>query len=126
MYEGPLWTLKTHFPPAVAQLQGNAFSGTLPAPWSLLTALISARLDGNALTGTLPVAYSALHNLVTLNLKTNALSSTVPPSWAAQLTRLTRLDVSANPLMCGSAPAPWALGGSPILATGTGMGSACA
>lgn len=61
----------------------NAFSGSLPASWSSLTAVSQLFLQSNALTGTLPAAWSTLSKLSTLNLAYNQLTATLPAAWAS-------------------------------------------
>eukprot|EP00798_Chlamydomonas_sp_ICE-L_P000050 gene50-12865_t len=130
-------------------LSFNGITGSLPAAWSTLTALITINLNTNKITSTIPQEWSLLTNLNQLlqsnsltstlpsewgpalsllqqaNLASNQLYDTIPASWAAGMTVMSTLALSNNVGMCGMPlPGSWVLN-SPVIGTGTGLGSAC-
>ena len=69
------------------ELQGNAFTGTIPPDLAKLTNLTDLDLSGNTLTGAIPHQLGSLANLEVLSLYDNQLSGAIP----AELGQLTKL-----------------------------------
>lgn len=87
-------------------LRGNPLiTGSLPPPFSGLTALTVLDAGMCALTGTLPSAYGALTQLQRLVLDSNALTGPLPDSWGS-LTQLQRMWLQYNSLT-GPLPSSW-------------------
>ncbi|GJP73793.1 hypothetical protein CLOP_g4476 [Closterium sp. NIES-67] len=87
-------------------LDGNRFSGSLPADLSRLSALKHLSMEGNAVEG--PIPDDVLHSLTALtllNLKMNNFSGQLPES-VGTLTNLVALNLGANQL-AGEIPASY-------------------
>uniref|UniRef100_A0A7N0RDE2 Protein kinase domain-containing protein n=1 Tax=Kalanchoe fedtschenkoi TaxID=63787 RepID=A0A7N0RDE2_KALFE len=83
-------------------LQGNAFSGEIPAFFhDRLNDLVRLNLAGNRFTGEVPVGFNKLVRLRTLYLQDNLLSGTIS---ALDLPNIDQFNVSNNQLLNGSIP----------------------
>ncbi|KAL9671564.1 hypothetical protein QQ045_009134 [Rhodiola kirilowii] len=82
-------------------LQGNAFSGEIPAfLYEVLSQLVRLNLAGNMFTGEIPVGFNKLERLRTLYLQDNQLSGTIS---GLELASIEQFNVSNNQLN-GSIP----------------------
>eukprot|EP00192_Tetraselmis_astigmatica_P024768 CAMPEP_0117675384 /NCGR_PEP_ID=MMETSP0804-20121206/15575_1 /TAXON_ID=1074897 /ORGANISM="Tetraselmis astigmatica, Strain CCMP880" /LENGTH=789 /DNA_ID=CAMNT_0005484381 /DNA_START=254 /DNA_END=2623 /DNA_ORIENTATION=+ len=89
-------------------LEGNQFSGTVPAVWStvgILNRNIDVRLNDNALTGPLPLSWSSHPTLKNLEFSSNKLASSLPPEWSA-MGALSTLELQSNQVT-GPIPPQW-------------------
>ena len=84
-------------------LQGNQFSGPVPASLCSSDALVYLYLHRNELTGTVPACLGSLANMQDLELSTNSLGGTIPEALCG-LTQATRLTLAENELT-GTVPA---------------------
>jgi hypothetical protein len=85
-------------------LDGNSFTGTIPASVSNLTHLGALTVGINQLSGDLDTIIEALPaSLTFLSINDNNFSGTIPSS-ISSLTNLFMLDVSQNPALTGTIP----------------------
>ncbi|KZV36121.1 Disease resistance family protein [Dorcoceras hygrometricum] len=80
-------------------LGNNSFTGSIPANLGNLSSLETLRLDNNELTGDLPLSFGRLFSLQVLVMENNMLEGTVTESHFSNLTNLTIISASGNPLI---------------------------
>lgn len=97
-------------------LDHNRFSGEIPSSLSSCVSVVQVNLAGNLLTGEIPDSLGLLGNLNSLNLSGNRLSGEIPRSLASL--RLSLLDLTLNPGLCGGAMAGENLSGLPRCRSG--------
>lgn len=79
------------------KLNGNAFTGSIPATIGALTQLKEVDLANNQLSGSIPTALYTLNNLELLGLAGNQLTGTIAPQ-IGNLTKLHSLFLDTNSL----------------------------
>ncbi|KAL6952910.1 hypothetical protein U1Q18_043062 [Sarracenia purpurea var. burkii] len=79
-------------------LANNSFSGSIPESLGRLASLKQLQLNSNELTGALPVSLGRLTMLEELRLSGNELDGVVSEDHFENLTRLSIIDVSGNPM----------------------------
>ncbi|XP_073133788.1 receptor-like protein EIX1 [Henckelia pumila] len=79
-------------------LGNNSFTGSIPANLGNLSSLTTLRLDNNRLTGDLPLSFGRLFSLQVLVMENNMLEGIVTENHFSNLTNLTIISASGNPL----------------------------
>ncbi|KAL0342849.1 UNVERIFIED_CONTAM: hypothetical protein Scaly_1947500 [Sesamum calycinum] len=79
-------------------LGNNSFTGPIPVSLGRLSSLTILRLDNNKLTGTFPLSFGQLSNLDVLVMENNMLEGVVTENHFVNLTKLTIISASGNPL----------------------------
>ncbi|KAL6973086.1 hypothetical protein U1Q18_027259 [Sarracenia purpurea var. burkii] len=80
-------------------LANNSFSGSIPESLGRLASLKQLQLNSNELTGALPVSLGRLTMLEELRLSGNELDGVLSEDHFENLTRLSIIDVSGNPMV---------------------------
>lgn len=84
-------------------LADNRLSGHLPSEIAQLK-LVALNVSNNYISGEIPAEIGNLDSLESLDLSWNNLSGSIPTSMN-QLTKLSKLNLSYNPLLSGNVPA---------------------
>ncbi|KAI3450008.1 hypothetical protein Pfo_006673 [Paulownia fortunei] len=83
----------------ILDLGNNSFTGPIPVNLGSLSSLVILRLDNNKLTGTFPLSFGQLSNLEVLVMENNMVEGYVTENHFANLTELSILSASGNPLI---------------------------